>query len=68
MIAVVGLILGIAAGMILQPEVPSSLQPYLPIAIVAALAASRGHQGNAAALLGISRKGLWEKRKRLGIP
>ena len=37
-------------------------------AIEAALAASRGHQGNAAALLGISRKGLWEKRKRLGIP
>ena len=28
----------------------------------------RGHQGQAAALLGISRKGLWEKRKRYGIP
>ncbi|MBP9826134.1 MAG: helix-turn-helix domain-containing protein, partial [Thermoanaerobaculia bacterium] len=37
-------------------------------AIVAALDSSRGHQGKAAALLGISRKGLWEKRKRLGIP
>ena len=37
-------------------------------AILAALDASRGHQGKAAALLGISRKGLWEKRKRLGIP
>jgi len=37
-------------------------------AIVAALAWTRGHQGRAAELLGISRKGLWEKRKRLGIP
>ena len=37
-------------------------------ALVAALAAARGHQGRAAELLGISRKGLWEKRKRLGIP
>lgn len=36
-------------------------------AILSALAASRGHQAKAAALLGISRKGLWEKRKRLGI-
>jgi small basic protein len=41
-IAVVGLILGIAAGLILQPEVPPSLQPYLPIAIVAALDAVFG--------------------------
>lgn len=37
-------------------------------AILAALAASRGHQGRAAAMLGVSRKGLWEKRRRLGIP
>ncbi|MBP7589196.1 MAG: hypothetical protein KBA72_14670, partial [Thermoanaerobaculia bacterium] len=37
-------------------------------AILSALAASRGHQGKAAAMLGISRKGLWEKRKRYGIP
>lgn len=36
-------------------------------AILSALAASRGHQGKAAAMLGISRKGLWEKRKRYGI-
>lgn len=32
-----------------------------------ALAYTRGHQGRAAELLGISRKGLWEKRKRYGI-
>lgn len=37
-------------------------------AILAALATTRGHQGEAAKLLGVSRKGLWEKRKRLGIP
>jgi DNA-binding NtrC family response regulator len=36
--------------------------------IRAALAYSRGHQGRAAALLGISRKALWEKRRRYGIP
>jgi DNA-binding NtrC family response regulator len=32
------------------------------------LAYTRGHQGKAARLLGISRKALWEKRKRYGIP
>ncbi len=36
--------------------------------IVRALAYTRGHQGKAAELLGISRKTLWEKRKRYGIP
>lgn len=36
--------------------------------IVKALAYTRGHQGKAAALLGISRKTLWDKRKRYGIP
>ena len=35
--------------------------------ILKALAYTRGHQGRAAALLGISRKALWEKRKRFGI-
>jgi DNA-binding NtrC family response regulator len=49
-------------------SVPSSLLEAERVAILAALSASRGHQGKAAALLGISRKGLWEKRKRLGIP
>ncbi len=36
--------------------------------IVKALAYTRGHQGKAAKLLGISRKTLWDKRKRYGIP
>jgi len=36
--------------------------------IFRALAYTRGHQGKAANLLGISRKTLWEKRKRYGIP
>ena len=36
--------------------------------IRAALAHTRGHQGRAAALLGISRKALWQKRRRYGIP
>ena len=36
--------------------------------IRSALAYTRGHQGKAADLLGISRKALWEKRRRYGIP
>ncbi len=47
---------------------PLALSEVERVAILAALAASRGHQGRAAAMLGISRKGLWEKRKRYGIP
>lgn len=42
MIPVLGLVVGIVAGLILQPSVPTSLQPYLPIAIVAALDAVIG--------------------------
>lgn len=42
MIAVLGLAIGIAFGLLLQPEVPLWLQPYLPIAIVAALDAIFG--------------------------
>ena len=42
MIAALGLVLGIAAGLILHPTVPLSLQPYLPIAVVAALDAVFG--------------------------
>jgi small basic protein len=41
-IAVIGLLLGIAAGLLLEPSVPESLQPYLPIAVVAALDAVFG--------------------------
>jgi two-component system C4-dicarboxylate transport response regulator DctD len=33
-----------------------------------ALAWTRGHQGRAAELLGISRKALWQKRRRYGLP
>lgn len=47
---------------------PSTLAEAERAAIVAALAHTRGHQGAAAELLGISRKGLWEKRRRHGIP
>ena len=36
--------------------------------IFRALAFTRGHQGKAAKLLGISRKTLWEKRRRYDIP
>ncbi len=42
MIAVFGLVLGIVAGLLLQPAVPSGLLPYLPIAVVAALDAVFG--------------------------
>lgn len=47
---------------------PRSLADVEREEIVKALAHTRGHQGKAAALLGISRKALWEKRKRFGIP
>lgn len=47
---------------------PRSLEAVEAEAIRAALAYTRGHQEQAARLLGISRKGLWEKRRRLGIP
>ncbi len=42
MIAVLGLVFGVALGLLLQPAVPVSLQPYLPIAVVAALDAVFG--------------------------
>ncbi len=42
MIAVFGLVVGILAGLFLEPSVPVSLQPYLPIAVVAALDAVFG--------------------------
>ncbi|QAY71063.1 small basic family protein [Xylanimonas protaetiae] len=42
MIAVVGLVVGVVAGLLLQPTVPVVLQPYLPIAVVAALDALFG--------------------------
>lgn len=61
-----------------QPDWPAAPdvagQPPRPLVEVerehirATLAYTRGHQGRAAALLGISRKALWEKRRRYGIP
>jgi len=41
-IAVIGLVVGVVAGLALQPTVPAELQPYLPIAVVAALDAIFG--------------------------
>jgi small basic protein len=41
-IAAIGLVLGIVAGLIFDVNVPLSLQPYLPIAVVAALDALFG--------------------------
>ena len=42
MIAVLGLVVGIVVGLFLEPTVPTWLQPYLPIAVVAALDAVFG--------------------------
>ena len=36
MIPAIGLLVGIVLGLLLQPTVPVWLQPYLPIAVVAA--------------------------------
>jgi small basic protein len=40
--AVLALIAGVVAGLLLEPTVPVALQPYLPIAVVAALDAVFG--------------------------
>lgn len=42
MIPVIGLAIGIALGIFLDPTVPTWLQPYLPIAVIAALDAVFG--------------------------
>jgi small basic protein len=42
MIAGLGLLVGITLGLLLQPDVPLWLEPYLPIAVVAALDAVFG--------------------------
>jgi len=47
---------------------PRSLQEVEAEEIRRALAYTRGRQAEAARLLGISRKALWAKRKRYGIP
>ncbi len=42
MIALIGLLIGIVAGLVFEPTVPIWLQPYLPIAVIAALDAVVG--------------------------
>lgn len=42
MIPALGLVVGIVLGLVLQPDVPIWLQPYLPIAVIAALDAVFG--------------------------
>ena len=42
MIPFLGLLIGVSAGLLLEPSVPIWLQPYLPIAVVAALDALFG--------------------------
>ena len=42
MIAAIGLILGVVAGLIFEPVIPLGLQPFLPVAVVAALDALFG--------------------------
>ncbi|MEO6996703.1 MAG: small basic family protein [Terracoccus sp.] len=42
MIPVLGLIVGLVVGLLLDPSVPVWLQPYLPIAVIAALDAVFG--------------------------
>ncbi len=42
MIPVLGLLLGVILGLYVQPDVPRGLEPYLPIAVVAALDAVLG--------------------------
>jgi small basic protein len=41
-IAALGLLIGIVLGLVLRPNVPVGLEPYLPIAVVAALDAVFG--------------------------
>jgi small basic protein len=42
MLVAVGLVIGVIVGLVVQPTIPAGLQPYLPIAIVAALDAMFG--------------------------
>lgn len=42
MIPVIGLVVGITLGLLFQPSIPFALQPYVPIAIIAALDAVVG--------------------------
>lgn len=51
MIPLLGLVIGVVVGLLIQPDVPVWLEPYLPIAVIAALDAIFG--GVRAALDGI---------------
>jgi small basic protein len=42
MIGLLGLVVGVVLGLIFDPTVPADMQPYLPIAVVAALDALFG--------------------------
>ena len=42
MIPAIGIVVGLVIGLILDPSVPSWMQPYLPIAVIAALDAVFG--------------------------
>ncbi len=42
MIPAMALVVGVVLGLVLEPSVPAALQPYLPIAVVAALDAVFG--------------------------
>ncbi|HSO04994.1 MAG TPA: small basic family protein [Candidatus Limnocylindrales bacterium] len=42
MIALIGLVIGVVAGLLLEPTVPVWFEPYLPIAVIAALDAVVG--------------------------
>ncbi len=42
MIAALGLLIGVLLGLLFKPAVPAGLEPYLPIAVVAALDAVFG--------------------------
>jgi small basic protein len=41
-IGIIGLVLGVALGLLLRPDVPLWMEPYLPIAVVAAMDAVFG--------------------------
>ena len=62
MLPVIGLAVGIALGLVFDPTVPVWLQPYLPIAVVAALDAVCG--GGRARRVGCRRRLLRLQRRQ----
>lgn len=42
MIGIIGIVLGLGLGLVLKPDVPLWMEPYLPIAVVAAMDAVFG--------------------------